>query len=71
MKDLNRKVAQRIRAVLHSKRKTAESLAYEIGMSKGYLSNFLQGKKGMSLSTLHRIAKGLEVKVRELIPENL
>ena len=47
---------------------TAEKLAYEIGMSKGYLSNFLQGKKGISLDTLKRIADGLEVKVRDLFP---
>jgi transcriptional regulator with XRE-family HTH domain len=47
---------------------TAEKLAYEIGMSKGYLSDFLTGKKGIQIVTLERIAKGLEVKLRDLIP---
>jgi transcriptional regulator with XRE-family HTH domain len=60
----------RIRAVLKAKRMTAESLAFDIDMSKGYLSNFLTGKKGMSLVTLRRISRGLKVKIRDLLPED-
>jgi len=58
------KVAKIIRQHLKKKGMTQEKLAYEIGMSKGYLSNFLNGKKGMSLSTLQKLADGLQVGIK-------
>lgn len=66
---INAKVAKKVRFFLKKKSMTAEKLAYEIGMSKGYLSDFLTGKKGIQIVTLERIAKGLEIKVRDLIPD--
>jgi transcriptional regulator with XRE-family HTH domain len=66
---INAEVAKRIRRFLKKKALSGEKLAYEIGMSKGYLSNFLRGKKGMSLETLERIAEGLEVPIKDLMPD--
>jgi len=62
------KVAKIIRQQLKKKGMTQEKLAYELGMSKGYLSNFLNGKKGMSLSTLQKLANGLQVAIKDLLP---
>lgn len=65
---IDAKVAKNIRLQLKKKGLTQEKLAYEIGMSKGYLSNFLNGKKGISLATLQKVATGLQVPVKDLIP---
>lgn len=45
---------------------TSERLAYEKGISKGYLSDLENGKRLPSLKILERIAKALGVTLREL-----
>jgi transcriptional regulator with XRE-family HTH domain len=65
---IDAKVAKNVRLQLKKRGLTQEKLAYEIGMSKGYLSNFLNGKKGISLATLQKVATGLQVPLRDLIP---
>lgn len=65
---IDAKVAKILRLQLKKRGLTQEKLAYEIGISKGYLSNFMTGKKGMSLATLQKIASGLQMKVRDLVP---
>lgn len=61
----NAKVASNIRRILASKGKSAEKLAYEIGMSKAYMYDFLNGKKDIRLQNLQRIADGLDVGIEE------
>lgn len=61
----NAKVASNIRKILTSKGKSAEKLAYEIGMSKAYMYDFLNGKKDIRLQNLQRIADGLDVGIEE------
>jgi transcriptional regulator with XRE-family HTH domain len=63
MLKIHKKVAQNIKTILGQQGKSAEKLAYEIGMSKCYMYDFLNGKKDIRLKTLQRIADGLEVKV--------
>ena len=69
MANLQKSVAKRIRELLKQRGKSAEKLALEMEMSSGYFSEFLRGKKDVTLKTLERIADGLEVKARELFPE--
>ncbi len=59
-------VALKIKKLLIKQNKSAEKLAYEIGMSKSYLYTFLSCKKDITLKNLERIADGLDVKVAEL-----
>ena len=66
MSKVSKRVGKKIRVLLKARKLTAERLAFEIGMSKGYLSNFLTGKKGMSIDSLARIADGLEVDIKSL-----
>lgn len=65
MKNLHLQVAAKIQKILKQQDKTAEKLAYEIGMSKGYLSEFLRGKKDITLKNLQRIANGLDIDPKE------
>lgn len=65
---IDAKVAKKVRLQIKKAGLTQEKLAYEIGISKGYLSNFLNGRKGMSLATLQKVASGLQVPIKDLIP---
>lgn len=67
MKKLPQKVAANIKRVLADQSKTPETLAYEIGMSKSFIYDFLNGKSDISLHNLDKIADGLEVDVKELV----
>jgi transcriptional regulator with XRE-family HTH domain len=63
-----RKVALRLREELRKQGKTAEKLAYEVDLGKAQVSLFLNGKRRVTLHTLERLAKGLDVRVKDLFP---
>lgn len=65
MLKIQAKVIKNIKSTLDQKGKSAERLAYEIGMSKCYFYDFLNGKKDIRLRTLQRIADGLDTKVED------
>ncbi len=69
MKNLPQLVAKNIKKHLNSSSKSAEKLAYEIGMSKSFIYEFLRGEKDMSLHSLQLIANGLEIKAKDLLEE--
>lgn len=62
------KVAQRVRDELKRQDKPAEKLAFEIDLGKSQMSLFLNGKRRVTLHTLERIADGLEVPLKNLLP---
>ena len=49
------------------KKKSLEKLAYEAGVSKGYIYEIAKGLRNPSLLVLHRIASALEMPVWKLI----
>ncbi len=61
-------IAKRIKDQLKRKRISAERLAFEIGLSPGYLYHLLAGERKAGVETLEKIAKGLGVSVRSLFP---
>jgi transcriptional regulator with XRE-family HTH domain len=63
-----RKVAKRVSEKLKREDKSAEKLAFEIGLSKTQMYLFINGKRRMTLHTLERIAEGLEIPLKDLIP---
>ena len=67
MKNLPKKTAATIKKLLAEQNKTPETLAYEIGMSKSFMYDFLNGKSDISLGNLQKIADGLEVTADELL----
>lgn len=66
MKNAKDLVASNIKTLLSKQSMTVERLAHEINMSKGFLSEFLSGKKDITITNLERIAKGLDVDINEL-----
>ena len=65
-KKLAVRIGLRISELRKLKKFTMEKLAYEIGISKGYLSDVESGKKIPSVEMLEKISKDLEVDIQEL-----
>jgi transcriptional regulator with XRE-family HTH domain len=66
MATLAKSLGKKISQIRRGKGMTSERLAYEKGISKGYLSDLENGKRLPSLKILERIAKALGVTLREL-----
>jgi transcriptional regulator with XRE-family HTH domain len=62
-------LGKRIAKVRRSKGLTIERLAYEMGISKGNLSDIENGKKNPRYTTLRAIAEGLDIAVSQLLKE--
>ena len=63
---LAKRLGKRIVELRRQQGLTAEKLAYENEISKGYLSDVENGKKLPSLSFLNMLSKALSVPVKEL-----
>ena len=66
MNKLAKRNGSRIVKLRNSQKLTQEKLAYENGISKGYLSDIEKGNKLPSLSVLEQIADRLGVDIKEL-----
>ncbi len=62
-------LGQRISSERKKKGITLEKLAYEVGISKGNLSDVEHGKRDPRYSTLQAIAEGLEISVSKLLKD--
>ena len=62
-----RLLGERISKMRRRKGLSLEKLAYEVGISKGNLSDIENGKKDSRYSTLQYIAYGLEVNISQLL----
>lgn len=63
------KLGQRISSLRKRKGKTLEKLAYEVGISKGNLSDIENGKRDLRFSTLRAIADGLGLTRGQLLKD--
>jgi transcriptional regulator with XRE-family HTH domain len=60
-----KKIGKRISQLRRQRGLTSEKLAYENGISKGFLSDIENGKRLPSLKMLARIAKILDTKLKD------
>jgi transcriptional regulator with XRE-family HTH domain len=65
-KEVLQKLGSRISRLRQKRGFSIEKLAYEMGMSKGNLSNIENGKRDPRLTTLRAIAMGLQVPIAAL-----
>lgn len=68
-KDILRQLGSRIAKERRKRGITLEKLAYEMGMSKGNLSNIEHGKRDPRFITLRAIATGLDVNLSQLLKD--
>ena len=72
MKNPNVHIRARIKALLKAKGISAEKLAFESEISKAFIYGYLENKPkhgDIGLSTLAKIAEGLEVPLKDLMPD--
>jgi transcriptional regulator with XRE-family HTH domain len=67
MDDLHKQMVSRVRAAARKRRWSANQLADFAGVSRGYLSDVLAGKKSPTLRTLGKLAAALELAAGDLL----
>jgi DNA-binding Xre family transcriptional regulator len=65
--DLNKTLAKNVRKHAANQKISLEKLAYENGISKGYMYDIANGKANVTLTLLEKLAKALKVKPKDLI----
>lgn len=65
--ETHRRFIARIRALMRQRRWSANKLADFAVVGRGYLSDVLAGKKSPTLRTMVKLARALEVDVRDLL----
>jgi transcriptional regulator with XRE-family HTH domain len=71
MKKLHAHIRSRLKALLRQRGISAEKLAYSVGVSKGFIYGYLRGDEkhsNISLNVLYKLADGLDVTVKDLLP---
>jgi transcriptional regulator with XRE-family HTH domain len=63
----HRRLIARIYALMEHKHWSANQLADFSGLSRGFISNILTGKKSPTIRTLIKIANAFEIEVRDLL----
>jgi len=66
MATLAKKLGKRISQIRRQRNLTSERLAYENGISKGYLSDIENGKRLPSLKLLEKLTRAFGVSLRDL-----
>ena len=72
MRNPNVQIRAKIKALLKAKGISAEKLAFESDVSKAFLYGYLAGAKNhedVGIRTLAKIAEGLEVPLKDLMPD--
>ena len=64
--DAAKRLSIRIKELIRQKKTTAEKVAYEAEISKSYLSAILRGIKSPTLRIIQKIARALDVEVKDL-----
>ena len=67
MVNINQALGERIRKIRREKNITQEELAWRAELDFSYLNQIENGKANPSIEAIAKIAKGLEVKVQNLL----
>ena len=65
MSEINKKVGERIKEFMHERGLTQEQLAFLADLHRAYVGQIQRGEKNIGLKNLEKIAKALEVDIRE------
>lgn len=67
MAEINKQVGLKIRECREKKNWTQEQLAFEADLHRAYIGQIERGEKNIGLINLEKIAKALDLKVKELL----
>ena len=67
MSNSAKKLGQNIRKIRLAKEMTQGDLCHKLDVDRAYMSNIENGNKNPTLATIEKIAKALDVSIKELI----
>lgn len=67
---IDKRLARHLSEILRSRGLTAEKLAAQAGLHKSFLYRVLKAEKQASLQTLEKLAKALNLRVKDLFPDD-
>lgn len=67
MADIKKTIGANLKRKLAERNISLEKFAYENDISKGYIYDVAKGKANISIEMLDKIAKGLKIKIRDLL----
>jgi transcriptional regulator with XRE-family HTH domain len=65
MADINKNVGKKIRELRTKKKLSQEQLAFQANLHRAYIGHIERGEKNIGLKNLEKIAKALDIKIRE------
>jgi transcriptional regulator with XRE-family HTH domain len=68
MADIREILGTKIRKVRQKKKMSQEGLAFESGLHRTYISDIERGSRNVSIKNIEKIAKALEISLKELMP---
>ncbi|RHM61013.1 XRE family transcriptional regulator [Erysipelatoclostridium sp. AM42-17] len=60
------KFGQRLKDIRNNQNISQEELSFRCGLSKNYISDVERGTRNISLQAIEKLAKGLQVSIKEL-----
>ncbi len=64
--DINKIFGQRVSTLRKQLQISQEELAYKCGFHRTYIGSIERGEKSPTLNTIEKIAKGLNIEIKEL-----
>ncbi len=66
MENIGKTFGNRVRKIRMEQNISQEELGFRCGLSKNYISDVERGARNVSLVTIEKIARGLEIPIKEL-----
>ena len=66
MADINKKTGEKIREYRMKRKLSQEQLAFKANLHRAYIGHIERGEKNIGLKNLEKIAKALDISVRDL-----
>jgi len=68
MSDIRKLLGGKIKKIRQSRKMSQEDLAFESGLHRTYISDIERGARNVSIRNIEKIAKALNVSLKELMP---
>ncbi len=68
MSDIRKLLGDKIKKIRQSRKMSQEDLAFESGLHRTYISDIERGARNVSIRNIEKIAKALNVSLKELMP---
>lgn len=68
MSDIRKLLGDTIKRIRQKKKMSQEELAFESGLHRTYISDIERGTRNVSIKNIEKIARALNVSLKELMP---